>query len=158
MNIIDALKKSYPDITFTVDSSFYWSPKNNAVHYAKSYASNEKHLWALLHEVGHAVLKHQTYTTDFNLLQLEIEAWQKARQIARSHDIVIDPEHIQDCLDTYRDWLYQRSTCPSCTNCSLQMSKDLYSCFNCNESWRVSASRMCRSYRKRVIAPAVATT
>jgi hypothetical protein len=76
------------------------------------------------------------------------KGWEKAKQLAESLNYTIDPDHIQDCLDTYRDWLYQRSTCPTCTNCSLQTNSRTYACFNCGTNWNVSSSRMCRPYRK----------
>lgn len=103
--------------------------------------------WALLHEVSHALLGHQTYHTDVELLQLEVAAWARAEQLAADFDIHIEADHIQDCLDTYRDWLHGRSICPTCTTRSLQQSDHHYRCHNCHTSWRVSASRFCRPYR-----------
>jgi hypothetical protein len=93
------------------------------------------------------MLGHQTYRSDFELLLLEVAAWDKAKQLAASQGITMDEEHIQDCLDTYRDWLHERSTCPRCGTVSLQASPSEYNCHNCSASWQVSKSRFCRPYR-----------
>ena len=145
-SLINKLKSDYPNITFTDSESFYWSPKKKTVHYRKAL-NNHYSTWPLLHEVGHALLEHQHFTSDFELLQLEIEAWESAKQLAKRYGYSIEEDHIQDCLDTYRDWLYKRSCCPSCTMSGLQIMTDLYRCVNCDNEWRVSPSRKCRTYR-----------
>ena len=144
--LLSQLKKDFPQISFAASESFYWSPKKKTVHYRKA-AESAKASWPLLHEVGHALLQHQHFTSDLELLQLEIEAWERAKKLALKYGHKIDDGHIQDCLDTYRDWLYKRSTCPSCTTSGLQIKTDRYRCVNCDNEWRVSASRKCRTYR-----------
>lgn len=148
-SLLTQLREDFPNLHFQAAESFYWSPKKSTVHYVQPGLSEDVNAWSLLHEVGHALLEHQTFTTDFDLLMLEVSAWEKAKSLGNTYKYKIDPDHIQDCLDTYRDWLYQRSTCPNCTNCSLQIDSDTYSCFNCNGSWHVSRSRKCRTYRRK---------
>jgi hypothetical protein len=146
--VLRRLKKAFPNLDFEAGSRFTWSPKTNQIIYKKdSLATDNIAIWSLLHEVGHALLGHNNYQSDFELLALEVAAWQKAQLLAADYDNKIDEDHIQDCLDTYRDWLYQRSTCPTCTSCSLQIDSKTYCCFNCGGTWRVSASRLCRPYR-----------
>lgn len=147
--LLKQLKAKFPDIGFVAGARFSWSPAKREVIFCKDAQDNAVDNWSLLHEVGHALLEHDDYETDFELLQLEVEAWQKAEEIAEDFCLTIDKEHIQDCLDTYRDWLYQRSTCPRCTNCSLQSGSKTYRCFNCDMSWHVSSSRLCRPYRRK---------
>jgi hypothetical protein len=145
--IIDKLSKLYPELTFTAGKQFCWSPETNEIFYNKS-ASGQKAIWSLLHETGHALLGHTSYEADFELIRLEVAAWEKARELAVSFDQPIDEDHIQDCLDTYRDWLYKRSICPNCSTKSIQQNDFIhYRCFNCHTAWRVTASRFCRSYR-----------
>lgn len=145
---INKLKTNYPDLLFEPGNRFTWSPKTNQIIYRRdAKASDEMAVWSLLHEVGHALLGHKNFKTDFELLQMEMWAWQKARDLAKDYNQTIDDDHIEDCLDTYRDWLYQRSSCPTCTNCSLQIDSKTYACFNCGGTWRVSTSRLCRPYR-----------
>lgn len=147
MDIIEALERRYPHITFHEAEIFSWSPETQEVFYDVSKPL-ENRIWSLLHETGHALLEHTSYRTDLELIQLEVAAWEKAKLLATEFDVVIDEDHIQDCLDTYRDWLYQRSVCPRCNNKSLQQEEiSFYQCFNCHTAWKVTPSRFCRTYR-----------
>lgn len=157
IDLVARLATDHSTISYTPGKQFCWSPETSEIFY-KSAASGEKADWSLLHETGHALLSHKTYSGDFELLKLEIRAWDKAREIASNYDITIDEDHIQDCLDTYRDWLYSRSICPTCsTKCLQQSNYTQYRCFNCHTVWGVSPSRFCRAYRstKNVVQPAV---
>ena len=145
--LIADIKSKYPKLKFKKSNSFYWSPATKEIFYDQD-ASGKLNEWSLLHETGHALLDHKHYDADFVLIKLEVQAWQKAKEVASSLGIDIDDDHIQDCLDTYRDWLYKRSVCPKCSNKSLQEGDFRhYRCFNCHMRWRVSNSRFCRTYR-----------
>ncbi len=145
--LIARLQAEFPALRFTPGQQFYWSPESGEIFYVHG-ANGRKATWSLLHETGHALLKHQSYKADFELLRLEVAAWERARQLAATIGLKIDEDHIQDCLDTYRDWLYKRSICPSCAaKCLQQDDFAQYRCFNCHTVWRVSASRFCRAYR-----------
>ncbi len=147
-SLLAKLQLHYPTIGFKPGPRFSWSPANNQVIYKlDSEKSDKVAIWSLFHELAHALLGHNAYKSDFELLSLEAAAWHKAQELAKSHKYIISSDHIEDCLDTYRDWLYQRSTCPKCTSCSLQIDSKTYCCFNCGTTWRVSASRLCRPYR-----------
>lgn len=146
--LLSLLQKDFPELHFEAGQKFTWSPKTASIIYNKASAKDDTvAAWSLLHEAGHALLEHSTYASDFELLNMEVEAWAKAKELAQGYDIAIDSDHIEDCLDTYRDWLYARSTCPNCTVCSLQIDNRTYHCFNCGTKWQVSASRHCRPYR-----------
>ncbi|MEK7594735.1 MAG: ImmA/IrrE family metallo-endopeptidase [Patescibacteria group bacterium] len=145
--LIAALKAEFPKLTFTSAKQFYWSPETKEIFY-KSNARGKEASWSLLHETGHALLGHANYKADFELLRLELAAWEQARSLGKKHDIEIDEEHIQDCLDTYRDWLHKRSICPSCSTKCLQQGDFVhYRCFNCHTTWKVTNSRFGRAYR-----------
>ena len=145
--LLEQLKVTHPALRFRAGEAFVWSPETQEIFYRRS-ASQESDTWSLLHETSHALLGHRTYSTDFELLKLEVDAWQKAKELARAFHITIDENHIQDCLDTYRDWLYARSICPRCGTKSIQQAElTQYRCFNCHEMWRVTPSRFCRAYR-----------
>ncbi len=139
----------YPYIQLIESSKFSWHSRKNSVTYKKSIEDTGEDVLALLHEVGHALLYHKAYTYDFELLQLEIAAWEKARELANHYgnETALNEDYVQDCLDTYRDWLHLRATCPICFARSLQNSSSHYQCFNCRTEWRVSRSRLCRPYR-----------
>ncbi len=145
-NIVKQLSGMVEGVAFAGGDTFCWSPSTKTISY-KPNLSDKTAIWSLLHETGHAVLKHRDYTSDIQLVMLEVAAWDKAKEIAETIDVMIDENHVQDCIDTYRDWLHQRSTCPRCGLVSLQSSPKSYSCHNCQATWFVTAARFCRPYR-----------
>lgn len=145
--LLSQLQISFPELSFVAGDQFYWSPETKTVYYLRN-ATGQRASWSLLHETGHGILGHTSYAADFELLRLEVAAWEQAITLATSFNITIDPNHIQDCLDTYREWLYKRSICPNCTAKCLQQDDHVhYHCFNCHTVWKVSANRFGRSYR-----------
>jgi len=148
--IIKDLLRTMPGVTIIPGESFFWSPEKKLITYNKKIINTQDGQWALLHEIAHAKLKHTSYKSDLALLKLEVEAWNEAKNIASIYNLEIDEDHIQDCLDTYRDWLYRRSSCPNCSIVCLQKSPQSYSCHNCHTTWSVSTSRFCRPYRLKL--------
>lgn len=146
--LLSVLKKDFPGLQFASSEAFCWSPKTNTVMYVDR-GQDEADSWALLHEVGHAVLDHHNYRSDLELISLESKAWAEARKLGEKYGFEIDPDHIEDCMDTYRDWLHQRSACPTCETRSLQQDARHYRCHNCSQVWTVTASRFCRPYRRK---------
>lgn len=146
--VLERLQADFPKLSFTAGKQFCWSPETQEIFY-KADGWDSKDTWSLLHETGHALLGHRNYQADFELLQMEVAAWGRARQLATKLAINIDEDHIQDCLDTYRDWLYQRSLCPNCNAQSMQEADyQHYRCFNCHTVWRVGGNLFARTYRK----------
>ena len=148
--LLNDLKKLLPQINIVSGKTFFWSPETRSITYNNKLLNNDNGKWALLHEVAHADLDHKSYNSDIGLLKLEVEAWEKAKQIGSKYNISINEDHIQDCLDTYRDWLHSRSKCPECEITCLQSTTTRYSCHNCNSSWSVSDSKLCRPYRLKI--------
>lgn len=141
------LRERFPEIKYCPGKTFCWSPRTKEVFYAPQ-ANGVRGVWSLLHETSHALLGHIAYESDLELVHIEVATWERTRQLAGDLSIAIDEDHIQDCLDTYRDWLYGRSICPQCNNKSLQQQyKQQYRCFNCHTVWKVTPSRFCRTYR-----------
>lgn len=156
-NTLNKLIENYPGLTFKPSQQFSWAPEKREISYIKG-SSGQKSVWSLLHETGHALLEHDQYQADYQLIRLEVAAWEEAKRLATLVGVSIKEDHIQDCLDTYRDWLYKRSICPTCHTKSLQQNDFVhYRCFNCSTAWRVTPSRFCRSYRstKNVRQPIV---
>lgn len=145
--VIDKLSADYPDLHFKPGTRELWSPKTRTITYNPA-APSDKSCCAVLHEVAHAVLDHNTYNSDFELLKLESEAWELAAELGKKYGITIDDDHIQNCLDTYRDWLHRRSTCPNCGIHTLQKDVRHYQCHNCQTTWQVSTGRFVRPYRQ----------
>jgi len=146
-DLLERLRADYPDVAFDEGTAFSWHAGKRKVSFKATYKNAEHNMWALLHELGHAELEHTDYKHDIELLQLEVAAWEAAEKIAVRYEVPVDEDYIQDCLDTYRDWLHLRSTCPTCYGRSLQNSERSYRCFNCQTEWQVTRSRLCRPYR-----------
>lgn len=142
--LLTRVSADYPDVAFVEGTHFSWHAQKKHVSYKRTGA---KSTWTLLHELGHALLGHADYTNDVELLQMEVAAWHKAKELAAHYGLSIDSDHIEDCLDTYRDWLHLRSTCPTCSSRSVQSTPRSYHCFNCQTDWNVTRSRLCRPYR-----------
>lgn len=152
LKILEDVRPFLDKITLVAGDTFLWSPRDKAVHYVAERLQEKIGQWSLLHEIAHGLLHHHTYTSDFELLQLEIAAWDKAKELSQELRIDIDDNYIEDCLDTYRDWLHQRSTCPTCGSTGLQHDAREYRCHNCMSTWHVSASRFCRPYRMKQVS------
>lgn len=172
--ILDRVQSAHPAIAFQTADTYYWSPENRTVNYKKN-DKDEHGVWSLLHECGHALLNHTKYYSDFELVRMEMEAWEKAKELAselqkelgsqsldlggaavpsildsQSSILTIEEDHIQDCLDSYRDWLHKRSLCPDCRLSSIQTDSHTYTCVFCHKKWRVTAARFCRPYRRKL--------
>jgi hypothetical protein len=149
LDLVKKLAQNHPHLKFVAAESFYWCPETSEVFYDQNRADDTTGSWSLLHETSHALLGHNSYEADIELLRLEVAAWDNAVKLSPVHGITIDNNYIQDCLDTYRDWLYRRSLCPGCgTQCLQSDETTHYRCFNCHTRWHVSPSRFCRAYRR----------
>jgi ribosomal protein S27AE len=145
--LIAQLSKDFPDFNFVTGEICCWSPARQEIIYDPDKTDSTSR-WTILHELGHALLGHSSYQSDFELLKLEVAAWDRAQELDKTYGQKISLEHIQNCLDTYREWLYRRSLCPTCGNSSLQENPTRYRCFNCHTVWKVTAARFCRPYRR----------
>jgi hypothetical protein len=143
--ILDRLKHDYPNIRFVHDEGFMWQSHSRTIFY-DIQADNA--LWSLIHEVGHAIHNHETFHSDADLIQMELQAWEEAKILAHKYDLVLDPEYVEECLDSYREWQHKRSTCPTCTQHGVEIESRLYHCINCQHRWSVGNNRLCRVYRK----------
>jgi hypothetical protein len=148
-DLIELLKQEYGQFKFKPGKEAHWSPRTKTIRYNPSDNFN-KQTYGVLHELAHALLGHTDYNTDFQLLKLESEAWHLAAQLAKKHGLEINEDYIQNCLDTYRDWLHRRSTCPACNMHVMQSDPDHYKCHNCQTVWHVSSARFLRPYRKTI--------
>jgi len=147
---LEKLGNDYPQFCFKAGKQEYWSPKTNTITFNPKRKFAELS-YSVLHELAHALLEHKNYQSDFELLKMEAEAWELAAMTGKKYGVKIDYEHIQNCLDTYRDWLHRRSTCPTCGMHVLQSDISTYRCFNCQTAWKVSAGRFVRPYRKKTV-------
>lgn len=115
---------------------------------------SEKDIWALLHELSHAVLGHFSYERDIELIGKEVEAWRHARDsLAPKYKLSIPDEAIDDELETYREWLHARSSCPDCNLNGIQTETDTYRCLNCRAVWKANDARNCELRRRILTQP-----
>lgn len=149
-DLLGRLLNDHPAITFRSGSSFAWSQHELTITYPGDSIGSPSFAWSILHELGHALLGHETFTHDLSLIRLERDAWDRARELSVDYGVEIPDEHIEACMDSYRDWLYARSLCPHCHQCGIQTERTMYSCVFCNYAWNVSESRLCRTTRRNV--------
>lgn len=135
-SLVQQLENSYPALKFAKGPSARWSPTETTVY----YDPHESHAdWVLLHETAHGVLGHNGYRRDVELLQLERAAWHHAMTVlAPIFAIDIASDFIETQLDTYRDWLHSKSTCPTCQSTGFEQTQQHYTCIHCGASWRVN--------------------
>ncbi|MCL2038055.1 hypothetical protein FWG95_03575 [Candidatus Saccharibacteria bacterium] len=140
--LVIRLQRDFPEFRFEKSEIAHWSPSTVTVFYGDKEAE-------LLHELGHALLDHNDFAADIELLHIERDAWEKARQLAPKYEVEIDDDTVETALDGYRDWLHARSLCPHCRQTGLQDNQTLdYYCVNCNARWQANDARVCGLKRK----------
>ncbi len=141
------LAADFSDITFISDApACAWNADESQITYRDDTPAAE-----LLHEVGHALLGHKSYSRDIELLRIERDAWDYAiKELSPRYGIAIDTDTAEDALDTYREWLHDRSTCPSCHTNGIQDTVSSYRCIQCHKRWSVNDGRVCQLRRKLI--------
>lgn len=139
--LINRLQKDYPQFSFVPADEFWWSSTKQTIYFDPKAVHS---LAFSLHELSHAILEHEGYQYDIDLIKLERDAWHYAQEVlSPKYDITIDEEVVQDNLDSYRTWLHARSTCPECQATGLQTKSQHYRCLACDTIWRVNEARLC---------------
>ncbi len=146
-SLLKLLKNDFVLFNFVPGETFHWSHDTQTISYDKT--SND--LGQLLHELSHGILEHKDYQRDIELITMEREAWTYARTIlGPKYGIPIDQSKIEEFLDSYRDWLHERSTCPACKATGIEITKHQYECPACSTKWRVNDARI-RQLKRRTI-------
>jgi hypothetical protein len=141
-SLVAKLQRDFPSLHIEVGDDFYWSPSTATIHTTPVNSREDK--LTLLHEVGHAVLGHAHFNRDIDLIKIERAAWDYVRDtLAPRYGIKASEDDIEDMLDTYREWLHARSTCPQCRLTGIQTEADRYHCVGCGNDWRVNDARRC---------------
>lgn len=138
----------FPEIKFAPNGFFAYSSADNLINYDPEQIEDSLGKLDLLHEIGHYLLGHIDYDHDIELLIMEVDAWAKAIELAKKFKIKIDNDYINQCINTYNDWVDARATCPNCDNFSLQESENSYQCFVCQTKWQVNSRKDKRVTRK----------
>ncbi len=146
-SVLKSVRQLLPDVTFVADQDFAWNPEQKTIYYS---IDDPDFAARLLHEAGHASLKHTDFKKDIQLVEIERDAWQKAEQLAEEIGLKIDKSVIQAHLDGYRDWLHARSLCPDCQQNGIQSGDNIYKCILCGKYWRVNDARRCELRRYKL--------
>jgi len=140
-SLLSRLTGQFPYLSFEKGEDFHWDPTEKTVYFIED---DDLFSERLLHEVSHAELQHASYSRDIELIAMERDAWGHARLVlGPKFGVVIDSSVIEDDLDTYRDWLHARSTCPECTATGIQTNTKEYTCVACRATWKVNTATGC---------------
>lgn len=121
------LPVDYPQFRFIEGVKFAFRPPKTIV-----IGPEEPHAeLLLLHELGHALSGHRAFNTDIRRLRMEVEAWEVARDLAETYGVKFDEEVMESELDTYRNWLHQKSRCPKCGLTRFETPDGQYHCPRC---------------------------
>lgn len=127
LEIVSRLRVDYPKFRFVDGKKFSFRPPRTIV-----IGPDEQNSELLtLHELGHALSGHKVFKTNVDRLKKEVEAWEMARDLALSYGIEFDEEVMQTELDTYRNWLHQKSRCPECGLTRFETPDGHYHCPRC---------------------------
>lgn len=147
-SIAHKLFADHEQVVFRPGKAFYWAADEQVVYYSRLRSPDD--LALLFHELGHALLGHAAYGQDVQLLAMERAAWQTANELAGRYGVEIGADIEHTSLESYRDWLHQRSRCPSCSHGGLQGARSgEYHCVGCGSVWRANEARLCRLRRTK---------
>ncbi len=121
------VKADYPFLRIIPGGRFVFRPPKTIVYDKNSFNS-----LLFLHEVGHALSQRYDFKTEVERLRIEVMAWEKARELCRKYGVYIDEDLIETELDTYRDYLHQKSRCPRCGLTRFQTSDKIFHCPRCD--------------------------
>jgi hypothetical protein len=142
------LQSRFSNYQFRSAANFAWSPQTQVVYYRPESLQRAEGYYRLLHELSHAELGHSSYRYDIELIRMEIAAWHYAQSLAKEIKLSISEHTCDEHLETYRDWLYARSRCPTCHATGLQNDLLAYVCSHCRTSWGVPRAQLCQVQRR----------
>jgi len=131
------LKDTYGDFSWRLGSRFKYKPEKTIFIDQTEPIPMPYFALLTLHELGHALSRHKDYKTDVERLRIESEAWQRAKHEIGAHPkwgIEYDEDFAEGELDSYRDWLHQKSKCKKCGLTRYQTADGIYHCPNCEDN------------------------
>ncbi|MBR6965099.1 hypothetical protein IKH83_02175 [Candidatus Saccharibacteria bacterium] len=126
-SLLKTLENAYPEFNFKPGKRFLFRPPKT-IFFVADHPDLDS---LLLHELGHASLGHFSFDTDIERLKMERAAWEKAGEIAAKLNIKLNNDLVETELDTYRDWLHQKSRCKKCGLTRYQTKDGIYHCPHC---------------------------
>lgn len=133
MTLLEKIKLDYPNVKFISSDFFSYSFSNQSIN----LNLNDINLpTLLLHELAHYCLKHKMFKYDIELLDMERKAWEYASNtLAPKYKVAINTECKEESIESYRNWIYERSKCPNCQSTGFQNKDASYTCIDCNTTW-----------------------
>ena len=139
LKFIEDLRQEFGQFNFIPSNRFKWRYPKSIYFEEKSAIPFEFFALQTLHELGHALSNHKDYKTDVRRLKMESEAWERARELIKTHenwtktyDITYNEDFAEEQLDSYRDWLHQRSKCKICGLTRFQKKSGKWLCPKCD--------------------------
>lgn len=136
---LNELSSEFPQFNFIPSTRFKWKPEKSIYLDVKTPAPPLNFYLQTLHELGHALSNHKDYKTAIKRLKMESEAWERARELIKTHGnwqkkygIYFDEDFAEAELDTYRDWLHTKSKCKTCGLARFQTKDGKWHCPNCD--------------------------
>ena len=129
---LETLKKSYPDFSFKPGRKFLFRPKTSIFY----LETNENFRLLLLHELSHALLGHFSFDRSLERLQIERDAWEKTRALCEELNVPFDNSLAEAELNTYRDWVHQKTLCKTCGLSCLEVSSESLYCPFCQKYYK----------------------
>lgn len=143
--LIDRLAADFEQFNFEPADVCAWSPSAQTIFYQDDAPDQ------VLHELSHALLGHSNFRRDIELIAIERDAWHHAKDnLSPKYGVVISDDAIEDAMDTYRQWLHSRSTCPECKATGIQTEANTYHCLSCLTNWHVNDARTCGLKRTKI--------
>ena len=118
----------YPNFTFRSGQKFKFR-QQKTIYYSLSETDNFPIL--LLHELAHANLGHYSFETNLERLKIESAAWEETKNLCQKFNLSFSDDFAKTELDTYRDWLHQKSLCRNCGLIRFETSDGNYHCPRC---------------------------
>lgn len=131
---LDTIKTAYPEFTFRPGRKFLFRPKKTICY----LEADDNFRLLLLHELAHALLGHFSYDKSLERLQIERDAWEKTRELCEKHSVPFDESIAETELDTYRDWVHQKTLCKTCGLTCLEVSPESLYCPFCQKTYKKS--------------------
>lgn len=151
VKLLEQVRQDYPELRFREGRKFAFAPPRTITVIVKKcnrnrnghetgkeqvYSEAEQKIYSLrlLHELGHVTLGHRDFFTDVERLKMERAAWEKAREFCVQYEVDFNEDFVESELDTYRDWLHQRSKCRTCGQTRFQNENGRYYCPFCEQN------------------------
>lgn len=129
---LETIQTSYPEYNFHPGQKFLFRPPKT-INYLES---DDNFRLLLLHELAHALLGHFSYQKSLERLQIERDTWEKTRELCKFYSIPFDETLAEAELDTYRDWVHQKTLCKTCGLSCLEVSSESLYCPFCQKFYQ----------------------